>query len=172
MHSAAVVHLMVTAFVADTGMLSFHGTWCWPNASMTNPANSAWTNVKYWPGEQQNTSLPFSPFPLGQIVSERSGLPVMANSQTPQQRANANSTGPGGVAVRQGSVPPSQVLVVLSTEPFLWLPGFIEAVASPLLSLSACILGVPGGGALTGQLQACWSPFPCRVSNRCLCRQA
>uniref|UniRef100_A0ABM5GSD8 Transcription intermediary factor 1-beta isoform X2 n=1 Tax=Pogona vitticeps TaxID=103695 RepID=A0ABM5GSD8_9SAUR len=45
---------------------------------------------------------------FGQIVSERSGLPVTANSQPPQQRANANSTSAGGVAVRQGSVPPSQ----------------------------------------------------------------
>lgn len=42
---------------------------------------------------------------FGQIVSERSGLPVAPNTQTPQQRANAAS---GGVAVRQGSVPPSQ----------------------------------------------------------------
>ncbi|XP_066484169.1 transcription intermediary factor 1-beta isoform X2 [Tiliqua scincoides] len=42
---------------------------------------------------------------FGQIISERSGLPVAPNAQTPQQRANAAS---GGVAVRQGSVPPSQ----------------------------------------------------------------
>uniref|UniRef100_A0A8D0KMC0 Tripartite motif containing 28 n=1 Tax=Salvator merianae TaxID=96440 RepID=A0A8D0KMC0_SALMN len=42
---------------------------------------------------------------FGQIVSERSGLPVTPNAQTPQQRANAAS---GGIAVRQSSVPPSQ----------------------------------------------------------------
>ncbi|XP_042329312.1 transcription intermediary factor 1-beta isoform X2 [Sceloporus undulatus] len=42
---------------------------------------------------------------FGQIVSERSGLPVTSNAQPTQQRANAAS---GGVAVRQGSVPPSQ----------------------------------------------------------------
>ncbi|XP_061446083.1 transcription intermediary factor 1-beta isoform X2 [Rhineura floridana] len=45
---------------------------------------------------------------FGQIVSERSGLPVTPNAQTPQQRANAASAASGGVAVRQGSVPPSQ----------------------------------------------------------------
>ncbi|XP_053118200.1 transcription intermediary factor 1-beta isoform X2 [Hemicordylus capensis] len=45
---------------------------------------------------------------FGQIVSERSGLPVTPNAQTPQQRANATSAASGGVAVRQGSVPPSQ----------------------------------------------------------------
>ncbi|XP_013913312.1 PREDICTED: transcription intermediary factor 1-beta isoform X2 [Thamnophis sirtalis] len=44
---------------------------------------------------------------FGQIVSERSGLPVTANAQTPQQRTNTASAA-SGVAVRQGSVPPSQ----------------------------------------------------------------
>uniref|UniRef100_A0A8C6YBT0 Tripartite motif containing 28 n=1 Tax=Naja naja TaxID=35670 RepID=A0A8C6YBT0_NAJNA len=39
---------------------------------------------------------------FGQIVSERSGLPVTANAQTPQQRTNAASAA-AGVAVRQGS---------------------------------------------------------------------
>lgn len=43
---------------------------------------------------------------LGQIISERSGLPVVLNAQTTQQRANAAS---GGIAVRQPGVPPSQV---------------------------------------------------------------
>ncbi|XP_033025620.1 transcription intermediary factor 1-beta isoform X2 [Lacerta agilis] len=45
---------------------------------------------------------------FGQIVSERSGLLAAPNAQTPQQRANATSAASGGVAVRQGSVPPSQ----------------------------------------------------------------
>ncbi|XP_060137513.1 transcription intermediary factor 1-beta isoform X2 [Zootoca vivipara] len=45
---------------------------------------------------------------FGQIVSERSGLLATPNAQTPQQRANATSAASGGVAVRQGSVPPSQ----------------------------------------------------------------
>ncbi|XP_077171338.1 transcription intermediary factor 1-beta isoform X1 [Paroedura picta] len=46
---------------------------------------------------------------FGQIISERSGLPVVLNAQNPQQRANATSAAAsGGVAVRQSGVPPSQ----------------------------------------------------------------
>ncbi|KAL8176246.1 UNVERIFIED_CONTAM: Transcription intermediary factor 1-beta [Gekko kuhli] len=43
---------------------------------------------------------------FGQIISERSGLPVVLNAQSTQQRANATGAASGGA--RQPGVPPSQ----------------------------------------------------------------
>lgn len=77
---------------------------------------------------------------FGQIVSERSGLPVTANSQPPQQRANANSTGPGGVAVRQGSVPPSQGVQQMSLQTSIMNKG---ALLQPVLPSNSQRQAIP-----------------------------
>ncbi|KAJ6654843.1 hypothetical protein lerEdw1_006532 [Lerista edwardsae] len=73
----------------------------------------------------------------GQIVSERSGLPVAPNTQTSQQRANAAS---GGVAVRQGSVPPSQGVQQMSLQTSLVNKG---ALLQPVLPSSSQRQAIP-----------------------------
>ncbi|XP_020671045.3 transcription intermediary factor 1-beta isoform X1 [Pogona vitticeps] len=77
---------------------------------------------------------------FGQIVSERSGLPVTANSQPPQQRANANSTSAGGVAVRQGSVPPSQGVQQMSLQTSIMNKG---ALLQPVLPSNSQRQAIP-----------------------------
>ncbi|XP_044300503.1 transcription intermediary factor 1-beta isoform X8 [Varanus komodoensis] len=74
---------------------------------------------------------------FGQIVSERSGLPVTPNAQTPQQRANAAS---GGVAVRQGSVPPSQGVQQMSLQTSIMNKG---ALLQPVLPSNSQRQAIP-----------------------------
>uniref|UniRef100_A0ACB8EVG2 Uncharacterized protein n=1 Tax=Sphaerodactylus townsendi TaxID=933632 RepID=A0ACB8EVG2_9SAUR len=51
---------------------------------------------------------------FGQIISERSGLPVVLNAQPSQQRANATGAVPG--SVRQPGMPPSQGVQQMSLQ--------------------------------------------------------
>nr|XP_060636660.1 transcription intermediary factor 1-beta isoform X1 [Anolis sagrei ordinatus] len=74
---------------------------------------------------------------FGQIVSERSGLPVISNAQPNQQRANAAS---GGVAVRQGSVPPSQGVQQMSLQTSIMNKG---ALLQPVLPSNSQRQAIP-----------------------------
>uniref|UniRef100_A0A8C5WMR9 Tripartite motif containing 28 n=1 Tax=Laticauda laticaudata TaxID=8630 RepID=A0A8C5WMR9_LATLA len=76
---------------------------------------------------------------FGQIVSERSGLPVTANAQTPQQRSNAASAA-AGVAVRQGSVPPSQGVQQMSLQTSIMNKG---ALLQPVLPSNSQRQAIP-----------------------------
>ncbi|XP_033025619.1 transcription intermediary factor 1-beta isoform X1 [Lacerta agilis] len=77
---------------------------------------------------------------FGQIVSERSGLLAAPNAQTPQQRANATSAASGGVAVRQGSVPPSQGVQQMSLQTSILNKG---ALLQPVLPSNSQRQAIP-----------------------------
>ncbi|XP_053216872.1 transcription intermediary factor 1-beta isoform X1 [Podarcis raffonei] len=77
---------------------------------------------------------------FGQIVSERSGLLATPNAQTPQQRANATSAASGGVAVRQGSVPPSQGVQQMSLQTSILNKG---ALLQPVLPSNSQRQAIP-----------------------------
>ncbi|XP_054849149.1 transcription intermediary factor 1-beta isoform X2 [Eublepharis macularius] len=78
---------------------------------------------------------------FGQIISERSGLPVVLNAQTPQQRANATSGAASGVAaVRQPGVPPSQGVQQMSLQTSMVNKG---ALLQPVLPSNSQRQAIP-----------------------------